>query len=476
MGTFRIGKKARALLRSILPAMHRRQIPVPDTGSRPPHRDAPHENSRTVQTPGIQPAAEHAVQDLHSEAPRVFACEESVAAAYRAKKKRKLTLSGFWEAINSNNNLLIFLIVVGLLCAVAVGTYIFEEGVNDAIRSLWDTLWYTIVTLTTVGYGDKYPITVGGKILGILMMVLGVASVGIVTGRIASFLVDKQIKARGGLIKMDKKKGHFVICGWKPEIETILEKILTIDPGLRPTDLVLVNDADPQEIDHIRSLPRYKTVKFIKGDYIDEKVLQRANIRGASRVLILADSSKSFTMQEVDSRTVMTAISINNMNKNVYMCAELIDEKFVKYLKVANCDEIILTREYSRELLANAASASGISHIAAELLNPVKRGLMTVEFKPSFIGKPFRELQEHYRYATGDIVIGLLENTGNIYHRKKEALAEAQKTPDISKLVENLQFVKRLFPNNPILNPGDGYIVKHHSKAIIVTCNAETRE
>jgi len=436
------------------------------------------ESSPVEGPPGEQVLTEQVTQEMEKqvEAPRVFASEESVAVAYKTRRRRKVALSGFWEAINSNNTFLIFVIVVGLLCVIAVGTYIFEEGVNDAIKSLWDTLWYTIVTLTTVGYGDKYPVTVGGKILGIFMMVLGVASVGIVTGRIASFLVDKQIKARGGMIVLEKKKGHFVICGWKPELESIIDKILAIDPGLKPSDLVLVNDADPQEIDHIRTIPRFKTVKYIKGDYIDEKVLQRANIRSAGKVLILADSSKDFSLQEVDSRTVMTAISVNNMNKNVYMCAELIEEKFVKYLKVANCDEIILTREYSRELLANAASASGISHIAAELLNPVKRGLVTVNFKSSFVGKPFRDLQEYYKSSTGDIVIGLLENTGNIYHRKKEALADAQKTPDISKLVENLQSVKRLFPNNPVLNPGDDYIIKHNSKAIIVTCNADARE
>jgi voltage-gated potassium channel len=216
-------------------------------------------------------------------------------------------------------------------------------------------------------------------------------------------------------------------------------------------------------------------VKYIKGDYIDEKVLQRANVRTAKTVLILADSSKDFSVQEVDSRTVMTAITIDNLNKDVYTCAELVDEKFVKYLKLANCDEIILTREYSRELLANAASASGISHVAAELLNPLKRGLVTVDFQPSFVGKPFRDLQEFYKGRTGDIVIGLLENTGNIYHRKKEALADAQKTPDISKLVENLQSVKMIYPNSPVLNPGDDYVVKTNSKAIIVTCNTDTR-
>jgi len=405
--------------------------------------------------------------------PRALAREESVK--YKGKKKRRFSLRNFWETINSNNTVVIFLVVVGLLCVIAVGTYIFEIGVNEKIRSLWDTMWWTIVTLTTVGYGDKYPVTVGGKVLGIFMMLLGVASVGIVTGRIASFLVDKQVKARGGLIVLEKKKGHFVICGWKQELEAVLDKILTIDPGLKAADIVLVNDADPQEIDHIRSIPSFKTVKYIKGDYIDEKVLQRANVRTAKTGLILADSSKDFSVQEVDSRTVMTAITIDNLNKDVYTCAELVDEKFVKYLKLANCDEIILTREYSRELLANAASASGISHVAAELLNPLKRGLVTVDFQPSFVGKPFRDLQEFYKGRTGDIVIGLLENTGNIYHRKKEALAEAQKTPDISKLVENLQSVKMIYPNNPVLNPGDDYVVKTNSKAILVTCNADTK-
>ena len=405
--------------------------------------------------------------------PRFLAGDE--IAKYKNKRKREFSLRNFWEAINSNNTLLIFLVVAGLLITIAFGTYIFEFGVNESIRSLWDTMWWTIVTLTTVGYGDKYPVTVGGKVLGIFMMVLGVASVGIVTGRIASFLVDKQVKARGGLIVLEKKKGHFIICGWKHELEAVLDKILTIDPGLKAADIVLVNDADPQEIDHIRSIPRFKTVKYIKGDYIDEKVLQRANVRSAKTVLILADSSKDFSVQEVDSRTVMTAITVDNLNKDVYTCAELVDEKFVKYLKLANCDEIILSREYSRELLANAASASGISHIAAELLNPMKRGLVTVDFQSSFVGKPFRDLQDFYKERTGDIVIGLLENTGNIYHRKKEALAEAQKTPDISKLVENLQSVKMIFPNSPVLNPGDNYVVKTNSKAIVVTCNADTK-
>jgi len=372
------------------------------------------------------------------------------------------------EFLKNNNILTIIIVVTTLLVLCFVGAYLFENGFNEGFRTIWDTLWWTVVTITTVGYGDKYPVTVGGKITGIVIMILGVATVGIVTGRIASFLVDKQIKSRGGLIVLDRKKGHFIVCGWKSELETILENILRVNPNLKPSDIVLVNDADPEEIDHIRSLPQFKYLKYIKGDYIDEKVLQRANVKGAHTALVLADSSRKFSVQEVDSRTVMAVITIDSMNKDIYTCAEIIDEKYEKYLQFANCDEIILTRELGRILISNAANASGISHIANHLLRPETGGLSTQKIPQQFFGKTFGDLRSHFSDKGGDIVIGLLENTGKIYYRKKEALSDAQKTADISKLVENLQRVKTIIPNHPVLNPGDQYIVKRNSKAIVV--------
>jgi voltage-gated potassium channel len=373
------------------------------------------------------------------------------------------------EFIRNNNMIIPALVVLFILAAAMVAAYLFEEGVNGGFRSLWDALWWTIVTITTVGYGDRYPVSIGGRAAGIVMMVMGVATVGIVTGRIASFLIDKQIKSRGGLIVLEKKKGHFIICGWKAELENILDNILRNNPELKSSDVVLVNDADPQEIDHIRSIPRFKYIKFIKGDYIDEKVLHRANVKTAQTALILADASRKFSVQEVDSRTVMAVITIDSMNKNIYTCAEIIDEKFEKYLKLANCDEIILTRELSRILISSAATASGISHVASELLRPVRGGLATQRIPPGYVGKPFRDLQSYFAANHGEILIGLLENTGKIYYRKKEALSEAQKTADIGKLVENLQNVKRIVPNQPVLNPGEEYLVKHNTRAIVVT-------
>jgi len=156
----------------------------------------------------------------------------------KEKKRKRITFLELWEGMNSNNTLTFFLIVIGLFALGATGAYIFEAGRNQGFTSLWDTIWWTVVTITTVGYGDKYPVTIGGKMFGILIMALGVATVGIVTGRIASFLVNKQIKARGGLIVVERRKGHFIICGWKEGLENILENILKVNPQLRPSNIV----------------------------------------------------------------------------------------------------------------------------------------------------------------------------------------------------------------------------------------------
>lgn len=66
----------------------------------------------------------------------------------------------------------------------------FENKSPDAnIKSGWDALWYAIVTITTVGYGDRYPVTVGGRIVGMFIMFTGVGIIGALASILASLLV-----------------------------------------------------------------------------------------------------------------------------------------------------------------------------------------------------------------------------------------------------------------------------------------------
>ena len=74
-----------------------------------------------------------------------------------------------------------------VICCAAL--YLAEREVNPAIRSPFDALWWGISTMTTVGYGDVYPMTAEGRIAASALMLLGIGLFSAVTAIITSFLV-----------------------------------------------------------------------------------------------------------------------------------------------------------------------------------------------------------------------------------------------------------------------------------------------
>ncbi|MCU4163287.1 ion transporter [Carboxylicivirga caseinilyticus] len=86
--------------------------------------------------------------------------------------------------------LILFFITTAIFIFLsASGIYIFEnEAQPEAFKSIFHSLWWAIVTLTTVGYGDIYPITVAGRIFTFFILVLGVGVVTVPAGLVASSL------------------------------------------------------------------------------------------------------------------------------------------------------------------------------------------------------------------------------------------------------------------------------------------------
>jgi len=373
---------------------------------------------------------------------------------------------------------LLFMLVLSWLVYYLENNHIvyrFKEGIrvedtahSSNIRTYADSIWWAFVTSTTVGYGDRYPVSGAGRVIAVLLMFFGVSFVGVVTGNIASLLVDKQLKEERGL-KTVKLKGHFIICGWKRDMARVLKDVLSLNRNFISSQIVLINSASSGEIEAIKGDPELSSINYVHGDYIDETVLKRANIKHAKKVLIMADRLINGSIQEVDSRTVMAVISIKSISKSIYTAAELLDSKFERYLITANCDEIILTADYNRSLIAHASAGSGISHVINELLNvetPV--GFTTITPPAEFTGRTYRELEKYYRGRNGTLLLGLLENTGNFHQRKMEAIQEAQKAPDISTLVDKLKSVKAMTANRPVINPPGDYVIEKYCKAIIL--------
>ena len=90
----------------------------------------------------------------------------------------------------AKEEVVIFLIAtVIILYLAAVGMYYFEHDAQpEAFQSIFDSLWWAVATLTTVGYGDVYPVTVGGKIFTFLILMCGLGVVAVPAGLIAAAL------------------------------------------------------------------------------------------------------------------------------------------------------------------------------------------------------------------------------------------------------------------------------------------------
>ena len=111
---------------------------------------------------------------------------------FRALKSTKL----IYEHINRNKKqsaltsvaLISFLMVVFSSIAILQ----FEKGINSNIKTAEDAIWWSYVTITTVGYGDKFPITTEGRIIGAILMTTGVGIFGTFTALVSSWFIDKK--------------------------------------------------------------------------------------------------------------------------------------------------------------------------------------------------------------------------------------------------------------------------------------------
>jgi voltage-gated potassium channel len=285
--------------------------------------------------------------------------------------------------------------------------YHFEKQYNPSL-TVFDA--FRIVLVFFLGeYGDT-PATEIGRIISVVLFILGIGVVAAFIGKIASIFIDLKME-----VKMPKGlEDHIVICNWHDRGDRLVKELHS--PLAAPEmDIIVITEKDINETE-LRQSPEYERVYFIKSDPTLHEVLRRARAHHAKSVIILFDD----TYSDPDAKTALISLAITKLEQNVpqkpHIIAEVMNPHKVQHLVDAGVDEWICSANYGFGILAQSALYGKLSDVYQQLLtystDTNEIYLVNHEKYPqSFLGKSFQEVAEilnnHRNHKNPVILVGV---------------------------------------------------------------------
>jgi voltage-gated potassium channel len=212
--------------------------------------------------------------------------------------------------------------VLGVHLYGTVGTYALREEF-DRVDTVLDAFYFTLVTASTVGYGDITASSQIGRLFSMSVLLTGVASFGVALGTLLGPLIEARLATALGNMtdkQLDLLENHYIVTGYGDLTEPILE-------SLGGNDAVVVV-GDPEDAKRLRDHGH----EVVTADPSDEEPLQRLHIERA-RGLIVATNN--------DAEDAMVTLTARELNPGLRIVAAATDRENVRKLKRAGADAVL---------------------------------------------------------------------------------------------------------------------------------------
>jgi len=324
--------------------------------------------------------------------------------------------------------------------------------------SLLDSIWLTVITLATIGYGDIYAHTTGGRIFTVLLILFGLGTVAYGLQATANFIVSpavRDLRQRRNIIsKIQVLSGHYIICGAGELVnDTItyliegarLRQKMQLDVLYRPIDKRLdsiFGTPERRRLPRLRAfirgvittvlrmrhrqetlldvlvvvtphhdfaeLSRDNGLLVIEGDPTSESMLRRAGIERAQAMMIMLDR---------DTETLISVLTARSLNPRIEITAAALDEALTTKMIRVGANDVIAPYEVAGRFLNNATMRPAVNEFFNSILfsqrSTSQTTLLHLWDDSTWIGQTLADLNLRQRF--GAAIIGLrLENGGYV--------------------------------------------------------------
>lgn len=287
---------------------------------------------------------------------------------------------------------------IGLIIAIIlIGIFGF---VSIEKWSLWDAFFMTIITITTVGYGEVHPLSESGQIFASILIIISFGSFAFAYTTVSSYLFTGQYQKKLRTLRKErnvkKMKGHVVVCGYGRVGQQVVQDMINHNLSVVVIDLS----------DNDTAIVKDEHFFFFRGDATNDLMLEKANVQYAA-VLI------SCLPKDVDN--IYVVLAAKELNDQIKIVSRASDESAIKKLKTAGAHHVIMPDSIGGAHMASIITNPDVVEFIDAIRIQGKQGVNMESIRcdslpQELLNKPISDLE--IKKQTGATIIGIKTSTG----------------------------------------------------------------